>query len=361
MFEFFFFSDSPFFYVTIFDRRYVSLQCQDNVGPEDYSMLPFLTMPKYYTSGETISMKNCPLPTTPFTNIVSMLGVNKLKSLMFEAHGNNLSDTLNTYHFHGAEGLTKLLLSNNGLTDLPEDLFSNMRNLTSLNLRMNKLHLSPNVFEHVTKLNILELGQNKIQALPHGLFKHLKALKQLNLWQNSLLYLNSEAFNGLESLEELDLSLNILETLTSDVFSKLPNLKGINLSKNNLTSLPEGLFAFNPRLERIRLFDNQQSLKSLPEDLLSNKINLTDVKIYGCKISSVPESLLWGSRRIQILHLNRNNLTVIPSNLFRDQENLIDLNLSDNLLTKISDESFQSLKNLKYLSIDRNQLVELSG
>lgn len=355
----FWFSDSPSFEVKI--GKSVSLQCQDNATPEDYDMLPFLTMPKSYSSEERISMKNCPLPTTRFTNIVSKLGIKNLKALMFEANGNNLSDTLNTSHFQGAEGLTYLVLNNNGLTDLPEDIFSYMKNLTVLNLRMNKLHLPPNIFEHVTKLNTLELGQNKISILPDGLFKHLKVLKQLNLWQNNLSYLNSKVFDGLESLEELDLNSNKLENLSSDVFSKLPNLKVINLFTNNFTSLPEGLFGSNPRLKKIRLFDNKQSLKTLPEGLLSNKINLTEVKLNGCKISYLPESLLWSSQGIQLLHLNRNNLTVIPSNLLRDQVNLTDLDLSDNLLTKIPDDSFRSLKKLKYLRIDRNQLVELSG
>ena len=83
--------------------------------------------------------------------------------------------------FLGLSGLELWLnLGGNGLTALPEGVFSGLSRLASLELHVNELSALPEgVFSGLSRLNILDLSGNDLTALPKGVFSGLASLEWL--------------------------------------------------------------------------------------------------------------------------------------------------------------------------------------
>ncbi|CAA9999202.1 unnamed protein product [Nesidiocoris tenuis] len=323
----------------------------------------------------------------------------------------NYSNQLTRRHFSGLGGITELTLTNNMLTDLPEDLFmyrvifffflcllaffwsicfmvqfhpqgkfqhadfpsklcflerhfivtyDSTGNLTWLNLRDNLLRLPKTIFRPVPKLDVLELGVNNLSYLEPGIFRNLTKLRLLNLWGNRLKNLTRSLFSDLNNLEALDLSSNQITTLPPDIFSDLPNLKKINLHGNNFIALPQGLFSSNPLLEKFQLNHNRVELRVIPAALLANLPKLQEVQMHHCNISSLPENLFWGSTSLSVVSLASNALTSLPPKLLKDCENLQDLDLSHNSILTVPDEFFYSQRKLTKLNLSFNLLANIT-
>lgn len=337
---------------------FMDLICEHQT-PTNYAQLPELDLgSSIYV--KTFSFKMCPLPTTPFIDVINRAGVSKLNILMFQAFGKNLTNTLHRSHLKGLGGVTRLTLSSNGLTDLPDDLFEDMTNLTWLELRSNNIRAIRGAFAPLVNLEFLQLASNELPSLPNGVFSHLRRLRRLHLWQNRFTELHGEAFKGLDKLTELDLGSNAFTTFPEDVFSSLNNLEKINLYNNNFSFLPENLFAHNKNLTDIMLYYNRQQLKTLPDHFLSDLPKLREVYLYSCELEVVPETIFKNSPEIRNISLNNNHISIIPPNLFADQKKLLTLDLNSNRIKSIPNEAFRSLINLEQLNLDTNAIEEIS-
>ena len=70
---------------------------------------------------------------------------------------------------------------------IPDHVFSDLRNLTSLDLSSNRLdHVWPRTFTGLRSLVRLHLADNRLADLPEGLLRHSPRLRRLNLDGNSL-------------------------------------------------------------------------------------------------------------------------------------------------------------------------------
>ena len=112
----------------------------------------------------------------------------------------------------------------------------------TLNLERLSLTSLPPIFHHpafISRLNELDLSENKLKTLPEELYL-LKNLRMLNLGQNRLKAL-PEQMGKLQALERLYLNGNDLSELPKAI-GKLKNLKVLNLSSNSsLQELPNEL------------------------------------------------------------------------------------------------------------------------
>ena len=79
----------------------------------------------------------------------------------------------------------------------------------------------------LTSLRRLNLGSNRLSALPSSLFNRSNQLTELGLQNNSLAMLPVGVFGGLESLLVLNLSQNAITShlLTRDTFRGMPSLQ----------------------------------------------------------------------------------------------------------------------------------------
>ena len=141
--------------------------------------------------------------------------------------------------------VTKLNLSNLGLTEIPENVFL-YTNLTKLTLSGNQIRNIPKDILKLRKLKTIDLSKNGIKTLQSALFK-LPNLRTLNLYCNNITALPKQFYES---------SVTCLITghnrLTAVDFEKLHNIESLDLTYNQLTSIHIGAENRTLRLLRIK-------------------------------------------------------------------------------------------------------------
>ncbi|XP_046302859.1 SLIT and NTRK-like protein 6 isoform X2 [Marmota monax] len=150
-----------------------------------------------------------------------------------------------------------------------------------------KLILAGNIIHTVMKsdlveyftLEMLHLGNNRIEVLEEGSFMNLTRLQKLYLNGNHLTKLNRGMFLGLDSLEYLYLEYNAVKEILPGTFNPMPKLKVLYLNNNLLQVLPLHIFSGVP-LTRVNLKTNQFThlpVSNILDDLdLLTQIDLED-------------------------------------------------------------------------------------
>ena len=141
--------------------------------------------------------------------------------------------------------VTKLNLSNLGLTEIPENVFL-YTNLTKLTLSGNQIRNIPKDILKLRKLKTIDLSKNEIKTLQSALFK-LPNLRTLNLYCNNITALPKQFYDS--SITCLIVGHN---RLTAVDFKKLHNIESLDLTYNQLTSIHIGAEARKLRLLRIK-------------------------------------------------------------------------------------------------------------
>lgn len=158
----------------------------------------------------------------------------RLKQLPSEGFQSSYG-TFNTY---------MLDVSNCDISELANDTFKTMPQLTRLNLAWNNLQtLEPAVLSYLDKLMELDLSNNLITDLGEHTFTQNRNLNKLNLSGNQISRLSAKVFLPLQYLNHLDVSDCDLRTIwdSSAPSAKnpkvLPNLKLLNVSYNEISSV----------------------------------------------------------------------------------------------------------------------------
>ncbi|XP_077287759.1 leucine-rich repeat-containing G protein-coupled receptor 3 [Arctopsyche grandis] len=159
--------------------------------------------------------------------------------------------------FYGLQNLQKLYLKNNKLTNIEISAFENLNELLWLFLEYNNiskfyfpslpkllwLDLSFNcltlnntgeVFPYFPKIHDLVLSNNLIFEIKKSTFGHLNSLNLLNISYNRIHTIEDGAFDNLTNLQELDLSNNFLHTIQHGLMNPLQNLYKLRFSENQL-------------------------------------------------------------------------------------------------------------------------------
>ncbi|XP_026732009.1 protein toll-like [Trichoplusia ni] len=343
--------------INLLPNIYINIKCE-NASSLDYSKLPKCA--NEMSSFKSVSFKDCPLPSSSFKEVLSNIGVSKTMALIFQ-NAKNLSGYFDRKHFAGLDDLTKLLLSINGVTRLPDNLFVDINKLTWLNIRSNTISLSEELFKPLEKLETLEISHNHMTNISSNLFSHLSFLRKLSLWQSNVTWFSKDLFNGVDVLEELDLSSNGLNELPASIFKPLRKLKKLTLFSNKFSSLPNNLFKNNGELETVVILNNDVKLKELPKYLFGDLPNLRQIYIQRSGLETVPHDVFANSPLITNISLAYNDITTLPEDIFNDQINLLELDLSYNKITELKPKLFSSLVRLERLNLCHNSLVEISG
>lgn len=203
-----------------------------------------------------------------------MLGnLGNLKSLNLS---NNQIEDLRPGCFESLIKLKRLNLSSNYLSNLNSDknknLFSDMSSLEVLDLSFNKLilNLASESFQDLKSLKELYLDHNRIQEIKIGLLSKLSKLEVLNLSNNRISNLKRENLEGLKSLKILLLNENFLKYLENGVFQSSSNLLAIFLHSNCLNFIEKDCFD-NLKLRAVTLFNNYFKDQTIFKNLIGSK------------------------------------------------------------------------------------------
>ncbi|XP_076603794.1 toll-like receptor 8 [Chaetodon auriga] len=249
---------------------------------------------------------------------------------------------------------TGISLSENYITNISANSFSNLLNLTELNLnwanKKNALTIDANAFKNLTKLHELRLTGNCLNEIPSNLPLSVEILELNN---NHIMSLDNRSLAGLKNVTHLWLAKNCyfwnpcgkLVTIMDGSFADLTKLQELDLSYNNLTQVPKGL----PKsLQTLKLGSNK--IQYISEDDLLGLQNLKILKIHGncprCQNAPFP-----------CVPCQNISLGIHP-NAFHNLTQLETLNLGGNSLNHLSASWFERLNKLKQLFLAFNFLLK---
>ncbi|HAS41895.1 MAG TPA: hypothetical protein DCS93_15550 [Microscillaceae bacterium] len=193
-------------------------------------------------------------------------------------------------------------------------------------------HDNPIWVKSLTQITSLDLRNQKLSSVPHALLR-LPNLKELKLDNNNITFLPAE-IHQLSKLEVLTLTRNQLTELPAEI-GLLPQLKTLKVSHNQLKTFPQDIFwlpqlkTFEARYNHIeawplmtgvpvhqnltKIFLNNNMLTHLPEAWEAlPKLQTLDVS--HNLLISLPDGLETLSK-LKILEINHNHLAVLPAYL----------------------------------------------
>ncbi|XP_046465313.1 uncharacterized protein haf [Neodiprion pinetum] len=223
--------------------------------------------------------------------------------------------TIESDAFKGQQkSLKNLNLRNNELTEVPSRSVEVLKNLTVLDLSMNKL--TKVLDDAFAKLNLitLKLSDNEVTISP-GAFRGLdKTLKNLNL-KGTRQKKIPEALRGLKTLAFLDLSYNSLRELPGSAgrlaFDGLDALTGLNLERNFIQNIePDAFYGIKNTLSSLSLLSNL--IPDFPTAAINSVHDLRVLDIGFNLITLLPANAFQGNPSLTLLAIDGNPLPTVP-------------------------------------------------
>ena len=209
---------------------------------------------------------------------------------------------------------------------IPASSLSGLYELVSLDLSENFISELPNdLFGSTPQLHILRLNGNRLVSIPAASLLQLDNLQQLFLTRNKIVSLSGEMEFSSPSLLTLDLSGNGIMEVPDFFLDRFPQLHDLRLSKNHLTSL-----------EMKKWTDHEHGIEVL--DMSSNSI----------------DRIMWNDvvyRYLKVLNASNNLLAKIDASWFVAMPNINVLQLCGNLFGSIANNTFDRASSLSQLSL----------
>ena len=267
-------------------------------------------------------------------NSGDFVGVAKLKKLDLASNGvrtiheNGFTALTNTLlelrlqrnHLHDREilplnqlGQLRILdLAYNGITNIPSELFTNMKYLEEADFTKNNLsNIKKSMFQGLDdSVKILKFAENQIAEIESGAFEQLHVLEELHLDEQPDLsgVLNADTFGGLEhSLKVLNLNNVKFSTSNWPTVHSLVGLQLLKLAHNNIDNVPDSTFLRLSGLAKLYLSYN--------------------------KIASVSQAAVNGLQTsLKLIDLSNNQITSLDKCVFYQFDNLATIELKANPL-----------------------------
>ncbi|XP_007897840.1 nephrocan-like [Callorhinchus milii] len=281
--------------------------------------------------------------------------------------GRNNIKQLRVSDFNGLTRLEDLVLVSCGVEVAEANTFTTLKNLRTLELWKNKLRNVPGKFP--SNLEVLKLGNNRIQNIRETDFEGLTKLKVLELQNNRISAIHTGVLSSIYRLESLVLDGNGLEILIGPL--KLAHLKRLSIQNNKLSSLPSNFFSFLPSLLFLSLSGNafRKVPQEMPPSLWSLKLDrnmirvlriqdmnylshLSELSLSENRLSAANEAL--ALTNLSIVDLSKNHLKSVPT---RFPSQLRTLDCSHNFIQKLTLKEFTGLCELKHLFLEYNNIT----
>ncbi|XP_029467125.1 vacuolar protein sorting-associated protein 51 homolog isoform X4 [Rhinatrema bivittatum] len=283
-----------------------------------------------------------------------------LRNLTFLDLGGNKKIFLHPDSFSGLEKLEVLLLDANGIDDtiLEKGYFRHLVSLKKLDLSANQIkRIQPDPsFQNLKMLSSLHLKLNKIDLVCGKDLQHLQGhhLSLLDLSSNRLSYREpwqnesacSNPFYNI-TIDTLDISSNPWNIDSVERFFK--TMLGTQILHLKM-QYPGGI-------GRSFGFRNLQDFSATTFSGL-NKSNVLSLDISHGSLFELSAYVFSGFPQLNTLNLASNKINRVNLHAFAGLQSLIMLNLSYNLLGEIYSDSFESLRSspIRYLSLKSNHI-----
>lgn len=269
-------------------------------------------------------------------------------------------ETIDGEHSFVSNSLKNLSMTNNNLTSLPANLFWHTPAIRSIDFSYNQIsEVDPRVFNGVTdRLDKINLSHNQIETLDDSLFTDLLNLSQLNL-ANNFIYSFTPDLSNLNNLKHLILRNNKISQLNCNFYPNfIPREALFDVSRNELREID---FSCNKICEMptsgcivLNIEDNHLNNLTLPATNLAN--SLDSVLAYKNEIENIYiESDL---DNLKYFYLSKNRLTN-ADDIFEHCNLLRILELSHNKIRRINTDSFTKMTQLELLYLNNISLVEI--
>ncbi|KZC08465.1 Leucine-rich repeats and immunoglobulin-like domains protein 3 [Dufourea novaeangliae] len=217
--------------------------------------------------------------------------------------------------FSGQESTLKSLnLKDNELSEVPSNTLRVLRNLTVLDLSMNKItRVNDNAFAGL-RLVTLKLSDNEVTLAPAAFRGLERSLKNLNL-KGTRQKKVPEALRGLRTLAFLDLSQNSVRELPGSAgtkaFEALESLTGLNLERNLIQNIgPDAFHGVRNTLSSLSLLNNL--IPDFPTAAINSVQDLRVLDIGFNLITELPVNAFQKNPSITLLAIDGNPLSTVP-------------------------------------------------
>lgn len=191
------------------------------ISKNSFSGLPYIKAVEIFQSQNTVTR----IHPDAFSNMTSLieLDLSHFKLKQFP-------------NLRGSISLQKLSLPFCSIKTIPDDFCDDKPDLSNLDLNQNEITQLPSLSK-CTALVFLDLYHNRIASLTtqfHGLTK----LNFLKLTDNHLTTIPESLFGSLKDLRTLHLADNVISHIDNNAFKNVTNLRVLDVSKNKLRHLP---------------------------------------------------------------------------------------------------------------------------
>jgi Leucine-rich repeat (LRR) protein len=293
------------------------------------------------------------------------------------------------------EDLLVLEVIDSGLCFIDHKTFASLTKVETLNLTNNKLvKITNEPFTELKALESLDLSFNNIESLEAGAFNGLDQLKFLNLSSNKLVELEPQNFKALVNLVTLQIENNKLQIISSNFLSPMKLLTSLDLSNNlciNATHPATTLEQISSIVDEkcVALIDlecesnknkfcNVKALLIQHPMVVISRINgeaaamvfqhITELRIKDQTTNFLPHRFAESFSKLRRLVVFQSQLTSLEKNDFVGFDDLKRVEICNNNLTSIDDgfkslpsKFFKTLIQLKTLKLSNNQLTKLDS
>lgn len=313
--------------------------------------------------------------------------------------------------------LKNIYLSNNQLTYISFDAFIESEQLAFIDLRMNRFHEIPPIYENEHQIQTILLHDNPINRFNYCLLFMLRHTSVLISWKNVELFWRSQECRGKHmkplnvvldsgyegilftsngncqlhcnehsfehiknfstghtesftnivdvlyafdsSIMHLDLTGNRVEKFPdTTIFGQFDRLATLTLSNTQLTDFDLG--TFKTPLTKIDLSHNR--LTRIENARLAEQyLQLITFNVAGNRIENLQDVLQYMSPTIKWIDLTGNYVGPLNENIFNRLSSLRMLNLKNTMLSNINDlTAFKMLVNLNVLNLSHNNLKNVN-
>jgi Leucine-rich repeat (LRR) protein len=135
------------------------------------------------------------------------------------------------------------------VTHVPQNLHEEFRNITELQITESEIPIVKNnlLGPQFSRIEELDLYNNKIQIVEDGAFKHLHNLEWIGLYKNQIKSLSRGVFQNNRKLKEIHLDDNKIKMIAPETFQHLNQLTWVPLTGNDCVNKEIGCWDCNTK------------------------------------------------------------------------------------------------------------------